>query len=119
MNDKSKTCFGKNKKPLSEFYSESDAQEGAEYANNEYKQNLVPYRCQKCHWWHLSPEGRQTPSSKCSHCTDRNGVSKDLYVTKKDAERRAELSYRERDIRLDVYECEYSSGWHLTKRDDI
>lgn len=113
---KSETCYSKKtKEPLTEYYTEEDAQDGADYANSAFDNNLAPYKCGKCDNYHLSPKNRQTPSERCISCTDRYGKSKELYFTQKDAERRANIIYQERGLSLNTYQCEYSQGWHLTK----
>jgi hypothetical protein len=113
---KSNSCFSKRTgEPLTEYYSEGDAWEGAEYANNQYGNNLIPYQCKKCEFWHLSPKDRQTPSQKCFDCTDGSGKCKRLYYSEEDAERRADILYEEEGVNLEVYECPHNDGWHLTK----
>jgi len=109
MNFKSATCFSRTGEPLTEYDSKYEAQEGADYANIEYGNNLIPYKCHKCGLWHLSPEARQTPSIQCGIC------GKSLYKTKKDAEKRAAILRKELGARLRVYRCPCNDGWHLTK----
>ncbi len=48
-------------------------------------------------------------------CTDANGEIKYLYSTKREAELAQELRQREQHIKLKVYSCPTSCGWHLTK----
>ena len=116
MSIKSDSCSSKRTgEPLTEYNTEYEAQEGADYANSTYGNNLAPYKCRDCGMWHLSPKDRQTPSSKCNSCTDSNGQYKDLYATEQAAERRATILYEEKGISLSVYECPYDRGWHLTK----
>ncbi len=116
MNRKSETCFGKmTNRPLTEYDSQSDALEGADYANRHYGQNLVPYQCGECGFWHLSPVDRQTPSAKCPHCTGADGGAKDSYETKGKARQRAAILQREQKVDLKVYRCQYGNGWHLTR----
>ncbi|MBW1649624.1 MAG: hypothetical protein JRJ44_02895 [Deltaproteobacteria bacterium] len=109
MNFKSATCFSRTGEPLTEYNFEQNAREGADYANIEYGNNLIPYRCHTCGLWHLSPKNRQTPSIECGICR------KALYKTKKDAEKRAVILKKEEGERLRVYRCPYNDGWHLTK----
>ena len=115
MSVKSTTCFNRNGKPLTEYYTESDALDGADYANKIHRKNLTPYRCEKCGMWHLSPKNRQTPSRKCSTCKDRNGNFKDLYFSEEAAKNRADILYKEQGVTLTVYPCPHNDGWHLTK----
>lgn len=116
MNRKSTTCISKKThQPLTEYKNEFDAQHSADYANLNYKRNLVPYQCKKCSKWHLGPKDRQTPSKKCSHCTDSLGCSKALYFTYAGAKRRADIIMQEEGKSLQVYECPNLQGWHLTK----
>ncbi len=57
MTTKSNTCFSnKIEKPLTEYFSEQEAEEGAAYANITYGNNLAPYQCNNCNKWHLSPK---------------------------------------------------------------
>ena len=116
MSQKSPTCVGKiSGQPLTEYDSEEEAREGADYANKKYRNNLTPYTCDQCGKWHLSPMSRQTPSKKCKICTGVDGRAKDSYQSRKDAQRRADILLKEQGAILQVYECEYGSGWHLTK----
>lgn len=113
---KSDTCFGKvSGKPLTEFFTEQDAQNTAEYSKIHYENILAPYDCKKCDFWHLSPTARQTPSTKCQYCTAGDGEYKNSYKTKGDAHKRANILYFEQGHLLDVYKCRYGNGWHLTK----
>jgi hypothetical protein len=117
MSYKSDTCFSKhNNSPLTTYSSEDEAKNGADYSNLEYGNNLIPYECDNCNEWHLSPKNRSTQNTTCDICTDSNGNHKDSYLTKDDAQRRADILYEERDISLNVYKCEHNNGWHLTKR---
>lgn len=116
MTFKSKTCFSKKTgKPLTEYMSRYEADEGADYANKTYGNSLSSYQCNVCGGWHLSPKVRQTPSIKCPECTDSNGYSKALYLTYESALNRASILYEERGVMLSVYECPHYEGWHLTK----
>jgi hypothetical protein len=116
MSRKSDTCLGKKSgKPVTEYDSQSDAQEGADYATSTYGRALVPYRCDKCNLWHLSPANRQTPSKSCGYCTGSDGKPKESYGSAQDAHRRADILRQEQGASLQVYECEYGSGWHLTR----
>jgi hypothetical protein len=113
---KSETCFSKKSgQALTEYHCEEEAICAAEYSKDYYGNDLVPYQCHKCSFWHLSPRARQTPSHKCMHCTGGDGISKDTYMTKKDAIKRSDILYDEQGINLKMYRCKYSDGWHLTK----
>ena len=116
MSLKSQTCVGKaTGKPLTEYDSLAEAEEGAAYAKKHYKSSLIPYACETCGKWHLSPKSRQTPSEKCRFCTGANGQAKEAYESRKDAQRRADILRREQGVSLKVYACEYSDKWHLTR----
>jgi len=113
---KSDTCFNqKNGEPLTEYISEYDAKQGAEYVKASYGHDLIPYRCSSCGKWHLSPRNRQTPSRICHFCKDSYGNSKDLYKTEEAAVQRAKIIEKEQGIKLKVYRCHYADGYHLTK----
>ncbi len=109
MSIKSKTCFGRNG-ALTQYDNKYDAQEGAKYANEKHGRNLIPYECQKCKFWHLSPKERQTPSEHCEFC------DKALYPSEEDAKNRAAIIYKEQGKRLTTYECPHQDGWHLTSK---
>ena len=116
MGLKSETCIGKmTGKPLTEYDSLQEAEEGADYAKKTYRSNFVPYRCETCGMWHLSPKGRQTPSEKCPFCKGANGQAKDAYRNQREAQRRADILRKEQGVSLKVYACEHSNAWHLTR----
>ena len=114
---KSDTCFGKmSGQPLNQYYDEYEAIDAANYSREQYNNYLIPYQCVKCSFWHLSPKARITPSKKCNKCTAGDGTFKDTYRVKKEAYVRANIIYNEHGIDLQVYECSFGNGWHLTKR---
>lgn len=116
MNAKSETCFSSDdKKPLSFFTSESEAKKAAKYANKCYGRNLLPYLCAKCNLWHLSPKSSHSKSEECSHCADREGRLKLLYVSKHKAQKTADILFKDNGILLNVYSCPHQNGFHLTK----
>lgn len=116
MSRKSETCRGsKTGKPLTEYDSEYDAKEGADFARQTYRRDLIPYRCDDCNYWHLTPRERQTPSSPCSHCVGKDGKLKESYRNRDEAQRRANILRHEQGTSLSVYACEYGNGWHLTR----
>ncbi|MEP6945026.1 MAG: hypothetical protein ABJA02_03855 [Acidobacteriota bacterium] len=111
---KSATCFGHSGQPLSEYPSRREAQDAAEYANTAYRKKLVPYECERCGAWHLSPAERQTPSTIGCKCLDRYGMPKALYDTKDGAKQRAKIASKEKGVGLSVYQCPHTQGFHLT-----
>ncbi len=114
---KSSTCFSKRTgDPLSAYHSEREAKESADYANACYGQNFVPYSCNRCGLWHLTPKDHHTPSVPCEECVDSQGVCKDLYFDQESAEKRAAILRQKRGVRLSIYQCPYNDGWHLTKK---
>ena len=115
MSAKSTTCNGSNGQPLTEYPSEATALEAASHVSKQHRLDLVPYRCSRCHHWHLSPRSRDTPSESCSFCTSSSGEPKASYRSKRDAARRAEIIRKERGSRLKVYRCPHDRGWHLTR----
>jgi hypothetical protein len=112
---KSDFCNKRDGKPLSTYRSEHEAIEGADHARFYYGIDLLPYKCKRCGCWHLTPVERHTPSKTCVYCPDSRGRPKELYKTREDAERRAEIIAKEQGILLRVYPCDYQAGWHLTK----
>lgn len=113
---KSTTCTGKiSGKPLTEYDSEFDARQGADYARYAHAKDVSPYRCPRCSKWHLAPTSRQTPSTTCYSCTGKDGRPKAAYATEQDAERRAEILAAEQGVHLRAYACDLGDGWHLTK----
>lgn len=111
MCKKSTTCMSKSTgKPLTEYYSELEAERSANIVQINRGNNLIPYRCNKCRYWHLAPKERHTPSRRCYYC------GKDLYETQDAAEKRADILYIERGVQLRVYFCNYQYGWHLTSK---
>lgn len=113
---KSSTCVSKRTgMPLSEYATEKEAQQGADFANAKHGNDLAPYNCSNCGLWHLSPKRNHTPSTLCDACTDRNGSPKALYQTQKDAINRSNILMNEQGVYLDIYPCPHNHGWHLTK----
>mmetsp|Transcript_6924 Transcript_6924/g.10953 ORF Transcript_6924/g.10953 Transcript_6924/m.10953 type:complete len:258 (+) Transcript_6924:294-1067(+) len=116
----SKSCYGKlSGKILTEYDTESDAKAAASYVLERHGQSMVPYKCQDCRFFHLSPVDRQTEHSRAScSCVDEIGSPKDGYHSKEDARRRGEILLRETGRKLNVYRCpEVKDCWHLTKKD--
>ena len=48
-------------------------------------------------------------------CTDRDNNPKELYLSQKDAILEALRVSTENNIKINIYPCRYSYGWHLTK----
>ena len=116
MAHRSDTCISKRTgQGLEYFFSKDDADHRAYHLNSRLGGRLVPYNCNKCYMWHLSPEDRQTPNTICQDCTDREGSKKALYETRASAAKRAGIIQSEKGLLLEVYECPFSNGWHLTK----
>ena len=111
---KSTTCFGHGGQPLSEYSSRTEARDAAAHAKTAYRKDLVPYKCDRCEQWHLSPAERQTPSSISCKCLDRYGMPKALYDTKAGAKQRAKIMSKEKGVGLSVYQCPHTQGFHLT-----
>ena len=116
MNNKSRTCVGHRGEPLTEYASQHEAIQGAQYVRTEYGHDLEAYRCDHCRKWHLGPTGVRTPSSVCEYCSDSFGQLKDLYVSEQTARTRATIIREERGVRLKVYKCPTGKGWHLSKK---
>jgi hypothetical protein len=102
--------------PLSQYFYLEEAQDAAEYLKENHDKELVPYECNRCDFWHLSPKSRITPSKKCKRCTSGDGYFKDTYRSSSEANRRADIIFDEKQMNLTVYQCKYGEGWHLTKR---
>ena len=108
MSYKSDTCSSKHvNSPLTTYSSAEEAVYGENYINSEYGNDLVAYKCDNCENWHLSPKNRST---KCYMCTDGHGNNKYLYVTKNDAQIRADILYQERGVLLNSYQCPHKNG---------
>jgi len=113
---KSMQCVGKGSgQYVTEYDSFEEAQAGAEHVEWTHGRQFLPYQCDRCGQWHLTPRDRQTPSTRCSYCRGSNGRPKDAYDTERDAQRRADILHQEKGIRLRVYKCPHGHGWHLTK----
>ncbi|MDA0712271.1 MAG: hypothetical protein O3B73_18895 [bacterium] len=116
MSLKSPTCSGSQSgKPLSEYDSEEEAREAADYARKTYGRTLDPYLCDRCDRWHLGLENRKTPSLPCPTCTGTDGRLKEAYQSREDAQKRADILGREQGVALSVYPCDHGNGWHLTR----
>lgn len=111
---KSNTCFSKKGDPLSEYYALEDANRNAAFVSNETGIEMIAYLCTVCNKYHIKPA--EYYFNKCEHgcsCTDHNGRSKALYLTRNEAERMSLLRGRA-GIKLNIYECPTHKGYHLT-----
>ena len=114
---KSKTCTsGRSNKPLTEYNTEPEALEAAAGIRKRNSTHMVPYNCDTCNKWHLTPKSRQTPSTTCKECKDRTGKPKESYETKQGAVKRARILRKEQGVVLAAYVCPHGDGWHLTKK---
>mmetsp|Transcript_28389 Transcript_28389/g.69089 ORF Transcript_28389/g.69089 Transcript_28389/m.69089 type:complete len:299 (+) Transcript_28389:321-1217(+) len=53
---KSRSCYGRaTGKPLTEYDTAEDAFEGSTYVLERYNQDMHPYKCNTCDYWHLAP----------------------------------------------------------------
>lgn len=115
--EKSATCVSKaNQKPLTEYYSQREAEDAAEYAAIEYGTELEPYQCGRCQRWHLSPVERSEVRSQlvACNCKGADGRPKKSY-SRRDAEQNANLG-GSGGVSLTTYECPQNPGfWHLTR----
>ena len=115
--EKSATCVSKaNQKPLTEYYSQREAEDAAEYAAIEYGTELEPYQCGRCQRWHLSPVERSDVRSQrfACNCKGADGRPKRLY-SRRDAEQNAKLGGSS-GVSLTTYQCPQTPGfWHLTR----
>lgn len=114
--EKSKTCTSKKTgQPVAQFKTKTEALKSAEYTKKNYKTDLIPYKCEKCGFYHLAPKDSvlNVKQNACS-CRDSNGKPKALYLTKADAEKQRKKSQKEQNIKLRVYKCEDGKGFHLT-----
>ena len=97
-------CLKKDGTPLKTYDNEWSAKEGAEYVRSRYGSKQIPYKCDKCGLWHLSPIERQT-KNHLSLCIDSSGKRKAAYETRFDAERRSKILREEKGVYLKVYKC--------------
>ncbi len=112
---KSKSCFGANGEPLTEYGSRSEAREGADYAKFHFgNESLVPYICEICGCFHIGPKDR-APSKTCPDCTGSEGENKDIYQTEPEAQRMVKIKMKKGKY-LSAYPCPVGNGWHLTKK---
>ncbi len=112
-NNRGKCPHPKTNEPREGFQDERSAQEYAEDLSFSYNNRMIPYKCDNCGEWHVVSERHHTPSTTCDVCTDRKGNKKELYRTSAEAEKRAKIIQRQRNVDLDVYPCPHRNGWHL------
>ncbi|MDD7496726.1 hypothetical protein [Fibrobacter sp.] len=115
---KSTTCFSKTtKNPLSVYTTEAEAQQSADYQLRNGR-SLYAYRCERCGLWHLAPTAsRINVLHKACRCEDSFGKSKDLYVSREDAEKARRKRESEGAGQLYIYECPHGRGYHLTHKE--
>ena len=103
-------CIGSNGKKLRDYLSEAEAMQAADYVGLTFGNQMLPYKCEKCRFWHLSPKERYTPSQYCFTC------GKELYQDKQSGQKRAQIIYMEKGVKLNLYRCNFNVGWHLTSK---
>ena len=114
---KSETCFSKNGNPRSEFETEEEALRCAEHEKYVRGTDFYPYHCKTCGKYHLATEeSRINVKHNACSCSDSNGRSKSLYLTREDAEKVAEQRENDGSQKLHIYECPYTMGYHLTHK---
>lgn len=72
-----------------------DANRSAAFVSNEIGTEMIAYHCTVCNKYHIKPA--EYYFNKCEHgcsCTDHNGRSKVLYLTRNEAERMSLLRGR-------------------------
>lgn len=87
QNRRSSTCYGKASGTLlTEYDTEQDAQSGAAFVLERYGKSMVPYQCDECRFWHLSPmmDRRVVHSSSCYGKVSGKALAQ--YDTKHDAQ---------------------------------
>ena len=109
------TCFGTNGHPLVEYESETEATKGAAYVFKRYGRRMKPYQCGSCDQWHIAPVRRRRVKARCA-CTSTDGSPKQLYQSRAEAERRADMLMNDenRHISVKAYRCPLKLGWHIT-----
>lgn len=115
---KSTTCFSRaTGAPLSVYNTETEAQQSADYQLRNGR-SLYAYRCERCGLWHLAPTAsRINVLHKACRCEDSFGKSKDLYVSREDAEKARRKRESEGAGQLYIYECPHGRGYHLTHKE--
>ena len=110
---KSSTCFSKKGEPLSEYSTHEEADRSAAYVS-ETGTRMVAYHCSICGKYHIKPAEYYFNKSEhgCS-CTDHTGKSKCLYADRAEAERMVLLRGKS-GIKLYIYKCPNTNGYHLT-----
>lgn len=109
-------CISKSTgKELAAYETEKEAKESAAYSKKNFKLDLYPYKCETCGKFHLAPKDSKidVKHNACS-CTDSNGKPKALYGSKKDAEKQREKSEKEQNVKLYIFKCPETKGYHLT-----
>lgn len=105
-----KVCLTREGKPRAEYEFREDAEESAAWTFMKHGLQLVPYRCDNCRNWHLTPAERNTPSKFCKKC------GKEGYDDEFSALIRADLIFKERRVKLKTYRCPHGTRWHLTSK---
>ena len=113
---RSKTCRGSNNQFLEEYHSLTVAKISADDLKRVYGNDLVPFQCSSCGYWHLKALNTR---KQCHHCMDSSLFHKDIYATKEDAQSTAAYLRKEKKVQLFPYRCPHGSGWHLTKKNPV
>ena len=120
MGRKSSSCFTSEGKPRSEYETEWEAQQSADYQRSANGIDLYPYPCTKCGKFHLAPvESKINVVNFNCGCTDSNGRKKELYETRDDAQKVADARMKKGSGPLFVYPCESRRGFHLTHKNQF
>ena len=84
------------------------------YFNLSSKKALIKFTSQLKIVEHADDEVVRQSNFLCT-CTNTDGMRKEFYKTKRDAERVCILRRKELRLNLVVYPCPTDNGWHLTK----
>jgi len=105
------SCF---ERMLEESLTESNAL-NAKYSEYNHLTDLASYELNKYELRHFLSQLRLKANKKCNRCKGKDGIPKNIYLTKNEAYTKADIRYDEEGIDLVVYRCKYDNGWHLTK----
>ncbi|KAG7345052.1 hypothetical protein IV203_032583 [Nitzschia inconspicua] len=126
MSRKSRSCRGKaTGRPLTEYDTIKDAEDGGSYIRQKFGHAMVPYLCPQCSLWHLAPPSTERSSEPFQKFTRESrtcygkvsGKVLKEYESAREAVEAAKYVSEKYGNQMLSYKCKDCRKWHLSPAD--